>query len=131
MCTDADRPIVARGALRTIEYAVCLNGSVPARDFIEELPQAELSRLAALFQRLADTGKIADPRKFKKLEGKLYEFKRYQVRTGCFRIENRWILTHGFIKQKDKWPRRELERAERIMREHLQREEEQEEETCR
>ena len=34
--------MVVRGAMRTIEYAVCSNASMPAREFIEdELSQAE------------------------------------------------------------------------------------------
>ena len=42
MSGDADRTVVVRGAMRTIEYAVCSNASMPAREFIEdELSQAE------------------------------------------------------------------------------------------
>lgn len=121
MRRDADRPILVRGSLRTIEYAVRANGSMPAKDFIEGLDENELRRLDTLFHRMADTGWIRDCQKFKQVDGKIYEFKRYQTRVGCFHVRNRWRLTHGFIKKSDKWPKREIERANRIMREDLER----------
>lgn len=71
---------------------------------------------------MAEVGRISDPRKFKKLQGKLFEFKRFQIRVACFQIGNRWILTQGFVKKSDAWPRKEIERAEQIMEEHLARE---------
>ena len=52
MAKEADRPaVVVRGMMRTIEYAVCANGSMPAKEFIEEkLNERDLARLVALFQ---------------------------------------------------------------------------------
>ncbi|MEE9296626.1 MAG: type II toxin-antitoxin system RelE/ParE family toxin [Phycisphaerae bacterium] len=98
------------------------NRSTPAKDFIEALDVGEQIKLDTLFRRMADTGKVWDDRKFKQVRGKIYEFKRYQTRVGCFRVEDRWILTHGFVKKAPRWPRSEIERAERIMNEHLGRE---------
>lgn len=121
MARSTARYVVARGALRTIECAVCSDGSMPAKDFIESLNEQEQRKLATLFNRMADTGKIWDPRKFKQIQDKIYEFKRYQVRIGCFSVANRWRLTHGFIKKQEKWPKSELKRAERIMGEDLER----------
>lgn len=121
MARETDR-VVVRGSLRTIEYAVCANGSMPAKDFIEGLEEKEQRKLAVLFQRMADTGRISNREQFKLVRGKLYEFKRYQTRVGCFRIQDRWVLTHGFIKKTDRWPRSQIERGERIMEEHLKRE---------
>jgi hypothetical protein len=121
MSREADRPIVVRGSLRTIEYAVCANGTMPAKSFIEGLDESELRRLDTLFRRMADTGKIHNSQQFKQVEGRIYEFKRYQTRLGCFQVGDRWRLTHGFIKKSDKWPRREIERATRIRQEDLER----------
>ena len=121
MRKDADRPIVVRGSLRTIEYAVCANGAIPAKDFIESLGESELRQLDTLFHRMADTGKIHNRQQFKQVDGKVYGFKRYQTRVGCFQVGDRWRLTHGFIKKSDKWPKREIERAIRIMQEDLER----------
>ncbi len=95
---------------------------MPAKEFIERLDESEQRRLDTLFRRMADTGKIFNREQFKQVEGKIYGFKRYQTRVACFRIENRWVLTHGFTKKGDGWRKSEIERAERIMKEHLARE---------
>lgn len=115
--------VVCRGARCTIEYAVRRNGTVPARDFIEqELTVPERARLFALFQYLADSGRNTNPQQFKKLEGRLWEFKRHQIRVACFQDGNRWILVSGFRKKEDRWRKSEIERAHGIMEEHLHRE---------
>jgi len=122
MSEEPDRvEVVVRGAMRTIEYAVCANGSSPARGFIESLDERDQRRLDVLFRRMADTGKIFNREQFKQVKGKIYEFKRYQVRVGCFQVQSSWILTHGFVKKSPRWPKSEIERAERIMSEELAR----------
>ena len=97
-------------------------GRVDARQgFIEGLDDSDQRKLDTLFRRLAETGKIFNREQFKLVNGQIFEFKRYQVRVGCFQIENRWLLTHGFIKKQHKWPKAELTRADRIRAEHLER----------
>ena len=118
MSKDADSIVVVRGNQRTIEYAVCANGSMPAKEFVEGLDESEQRRLDVLFRRMADTGKVFNTEQFKQVKDKIYEFKRYQTRVGCFQIGMRWILTHGFVKKGDRWRASEIERAERIMEEH-------------
>jgi hypothetical protein len=71
-------------------------------------------------RRIVDVGKILDHDLYQDVGN--IEFKRFQVRVGCFQVGNRWLLTHGFIKKTHKWPNSELKRAERIMQEHLDRE---------
>ena len=123
MSGDADSPIVVRGAMRTIEYAVCSNGSMPAREFIEgELSLAEQAKLLALFQRMADHGNVPNREQFKVVRGKVFEFKKHQIRVFCFRKDDRWLLTNGCKKKKDRLAPSEVARAERIMEEHLRRE---------
>lgn len=123
MTKDADRTVVVvRGAARTIEYAVCLDESMPAKEFIEGLDESSQRKLGTLFQRLADTGKIFNREQFKLVDEQIFEFKRHQVRVGCFQIGTRWLLTHGFVKKQDRWPKAELVRAHRIRVEHLERE---------
>ncbi len=117
-----DTFVLVRGTLRTIEFAVCTSGDSPAREFLDNLDEADQRRLDVLFRRMAETGKIFNLEQFKQVDGKIYEFKRFQIRLGCFQIGSRWLLTHGFIKKSPKWPMKELERAERIMEEHLRRE---------
>lgn len=122
MSKSVDSNIVVRGNQRTIEYAICADGSMPAKEFVDALAEGEQRRLDTLFRRMADTGKIFNEEQFKHEKGKIYGFKRYQIRIGCFQSEKRWILTHGFIKKDNRWPRSQIERAVRIMEEHLKRE---------
>lgn len=117
-----DTMVLIRGSMRTIEFARCANGDVPARQFIEDLDESDQRKLDVLFRRMADTGKIFNVEQFKQVDGRIYEFKRFKVRIGCFQIVNRWLLTHGFVKKQDRWPAAELEKAKRIMNEHLDRE---------
>lgn len=118
----AQTAVVYSGREFSIEYAVCLNEAMPARDFIEgQLNEREQRQLMALFTRLGDIGEIRNPQQFKKLEGKLWEFKRHQIRVACFQQGHRWILASAFRKKRDNWPRQEIERAQRIMQEHLAR----------
>lgn len=124
MGKQVDNVIVARGKWGTVVCAVCSNGSIPAEGFLRELKDnkkgsPDRAKMFALFKRMADVGTIRNKQQFKRVEGKIYEFKRHQVRVGCFQIGNSWVLTHGFIKKKDKWPRTEIDRAERIMKDHL------------
>ena len=44
--------------LRTIEYAICADGSMPAKEFVEGLDESEQRKLDTLFRRLAAMGKI-------------------------------------------------------------------------
>jgi hypothetical protein len=123
MSEGDDRPeVLVRGNLRTIEYAVCSDRSMPAREFVECLDESDQRKLEVLFRRMADMGKIFNREQFKLVEGKIFEFKRFQIRIGCFQIGARWILTHGFKKKGDRWPDSQLVRANRIMAEHLARE---------
>lgn len=117
----ADRPVVARGAARIVEYARAANGSYPAKEFVDSRPARDQRRLAVLFQRLADTGKINNREQFKRLSGKIWEFKRGQIRVACFQVKDRWRLTNGVIKKSDKWKKSDIERARRIMTEDLDR----------
>lgn len=123
MSEAADRArIVADGTMATIEYAVRSNGSMAAKEFIATLTETDQRRLAVLFKRLADIGRIMNREQFKRVEGPIWEFKRHQVRVACFQIGKRWLLTHGFRKKGDHWKPSELDRATRIMNEHLERE---------
>ena len=122
MSKDADNPIVVSGSFRTIEYAIAANGSMPAREFVENLSVAEKAKIAQLFRKMADLGKLPNREQFKSVRGGICEFKKHQIRVFCFRKDDRWILTNGYKKKRNKLARAEVDRAERIMREHLERE---------
>ncbi len=81
--------------------------------------------MQALFNRLAEHGKIVNNEKFKKLgemQGQaLWEFKSFQLRfLGGFAPGGRFLLAHGLRKKRDAHARRDLERAARVLRENRQ-----------
>lgn len=116
----SDRPIVEIGHKRIVACAMLLNGKCPAEDFLENLKRSDYAtfgKFSALFQRMANEGIIPNKQQFRKVEGEIWEFKCYQHRIGCYQDGPVWVLTHGFIKKRDKWPKEELERAKRIAKE--------------
>jgi phage-related protein len=118
---SAPTEIVARGNVFAIEAFISDQGGPLALKFLESLSEREQAQLAALFQRLADTGKIWNEQKFKHLEGSdsLFEFKANENRVLCFFfVGKRVILTHGFKKKQAKTPKREIERAENLKKEY-------------
>jgi len=122
MCREVDRPIVVRGTLRTIEYAVCANGTMPAGDFIQGLDESDQRKMATLFERMAGRGNVPNRQQFKLVRGKIFEFKKQQIRVFCFRKDDRWLLTNGYKKKEKRLDQGKIGRAERIMCEHLERE---------
>jgi len=103
-----------------IVCAVRENGNSPACEWLEKLQDQDRERfikLGALFQRMAQVGRVVDDRKFKKLKGDLWEFKSHQHRVGCYRDGGAWVLTHGFVKKQNKWRRSEIEKSISIIEE--------------
>jgi phage-related protein len=112
--------LVARGNVFAIEAFISDQGGALALKFLETLSEKEQVQLAALFQRLADTGKIWNEQKFKHLEGtdSIFEFKANENRVLCFFfVGKRVILTHGFKKKQAKTPKGEIEQAESLKKE--------------
>ncbi len=102
MSKDADSNIVVRGNQRTIEYAICANGSMPAKEFVEGLSEPDQTKLLVLFRRMAEKGNVPNRQQFKPVEDKIFEFKKQQMRVFCFRKDDRWLLTNGYKKKRDK-----------------------------
>lgn len=78
----------------------------------------EFEKLSALLQRVANEGTPSDTDKFKELRGEngLCEFKTSGgLRLFCFWDGGSLIVTtHGYLKDKQKAPKRELERAQKL-----------------
>ena len=120
------RYVVTMGVERNIVIAVRPNGRSPALKFLEGLEKNDrkvLRKFYALFQRMAERGVIRNKKKFRKEGGDdIYGFKgSAQHRIGCFLDRNTWVLTHGFVKKCDKWPIKEIGRAEKIMEDDRER----------
>jgi phage-related protein len=111
------RRVVYQGAVFAIAFAQETNGSCPAREFFDGLSLLDKAKLMALFQIAADHGRFHNPEKFGDLGGGLYEFKSFQIRMPFAYASNERgliLITHGFIKKKNKAPKEELKRAWRI-----------------
>lgn len=125
-----DEQIVLKGSAATIAYAMDAKGEMPAKAFFEDTkgkdaPSAqERAGLEQAFMVMAEHGTIRNDQQFKKERGEIYGFKKYQARVAAFRVGDTWFLTHGFKKKKDKWPEKELDRANRIRGEHMNRQRE-------
>lgn len=77
-----------------------------------------------LFDRLAETGRITNKEHFKKLTDRrgqaLWEFKRFQIRfLGSFAPGRRFLVADGLQKKQDGHRSENLDRAARILEEHL------------
>jgi hypothetical protein len=114
---NGDDTLVYAGSKRTIRYARRTTGAMLAKEFVEGLDEGDQRKLMNLFQRMGEEGLIFNKEKFRRVEDKLYEFKSFQIRIGCFQVSTTWFLTHGFIKKKDKWSRSEIDRGLTIMAE--------------
>jgi phage-related protein len=106
------------GAWGTIAYAKGANGALLAKEFFHGCQPEDKAKLRALFVRLADHSTIPNRQKFRQVEGAVFEVKSHQIRISCYRSEDVWYLLHGFVKKQDRWPKQEVERAVRLMREH-------------
>ena len=136
MKEDDIRNIAAKGRKRIIEYAIRKDGSMPAKEFLDGLDKRDRNHLRARFQHLADGGEqeMNNDQVFKAERPPFWTFKRKSknspkggdgmIRIPCFRIGNRWILTHGFWKPpQSEWPEHAFVLAEQIRQEFSAREE--------
>jgi hypothetical protein len=120
MAGRAETRLAENGDWGTVEYVVLRNGQCPAEEFVSALEVSDKAKLARLFQKMATVGRIANEEKFKKESGEIYGFKSFQIRIGCFRVGRAWLLTHGFRKKRNHWPKSELERADAIRNEYCE-----------
>jgi len=108
------RRIVYPGLKFTIAYIIDPSGACPAGEFFDSLGLPDKAKMNALFRTAADHAPFHNPEKFGNLGAGLYEFKSHQIRMpfAYSSSERQLILvTHGFIKKKDKTPREEIDRA--------------------
>ena len=109
---------VYQGPQFTVAFACDKGGDCPASEFFDSLDVSDKAKLTHLFRVAGDTGKFKNPEKFGDLGNGLYEFKSFQIRMpfAYAQDEPRLILvTHGFIKKRNKTPREEIKRARDII----------------
>jgi len=114
------RRVAYRGAVFAIAFAREKSGACAACEFFDRLSSLDKAKMMALFQIAGDHGKFYNPEKFGDLGEGLYEFKSFQIRMPFAYAKNERgliLVTHGFIKKKDKTPKEEIARAWRIYEE--------------
>jgi phage-related protein len=115
-----ERIIARKGALRTIAFARLRSDESPGAAFYDGLPMKDKVKLDHSFRLMADHGRIDNEEKFSRLEAGLFEFKEFQIRMPCAWDRHErglLIITHGFIKKRNRAPREEIQRAWRIFEE--------------
>jgi phage-related protein len=112
-----ERRVAYQGVVFAIAVAREKSGACPACEFFDKLSLLDKAKLMALFQITGDHGKFYNPEKFGDLGSGLFEFKSFQIRMPFAFAKNERgliLITHGFMKKKDKTPRAEITRAWRI-----------------
>lgn len=103
----------------TIE-AIVKNTECMVKTYIDSLVVADRTKVLALLERTAAHGPLTNDQKFKKLSGKIFEFKSSQDRLFCFFDgKQRIVITHGWKKKDARADKGEIQRAVQLMNEYL------------
>ena len=95
-------------------------GKCPPLEFIEELPVMEQAKIRNTLRLLQEFGTSLGMPHAKPIQGKLWELRPGGIRLFYFTyIEKQFIILHGYRKQSQKAPGREIEIALRRMEELL------------
>ncbi|MCD4823968.1 MAG: type II toxin-antitoxin system RelE/ParE family toxin [Phycisphaerae bacterium] len=86
---------------------------------LQKTERGVAGQFKAGFRRICDMGKLTG--NFKKEQGHIWAFKYGQYRIACYQAGDAWVLTNGFQKKKNKWPKEVFERAEQIRKVDLER----------
>lgn len=103
-------------------------GREPVADFLDALPDSARAKSVRHIELLTTYGVLLKEPYTKQVRGKIREL-RVADKIGAVRIlyfgfiEGRFILLHGFIKKTDKTPAREIDIAEKRMKDFLSRNE--------
>ncbi len=102
----------------SIVFYVDHRGKCPPREFIEELPVMEQAKIRNVLRLLQEFGNNLSMPHAKQIKGKLWELRPGGVRLFYFAyIGQQFVILHGYRKQSQKAPGREIEIAMRRMQE--------------
>lgn len=99
-----------------IDYYATSSGKIPVQEFIDDLPETAKSRVYNTLELLAEFGHLLRMPHTKKVVGTpLWELRilgKASVRTFYItRINQSFLLLHGFTKRKQKTPKKEIQIA--------------------
>ena len=112
----------------SIEFYHNEAGREPAADFLDALPDSARAKAVRYIELLTTYGVLLKEPYTKQIRGKIREI-RVADKIGAVwilyfgYIEGRFVLLHSFIKKTDKTPAREIDIAERRMKDFLARNE--------
>ena len=106
--------VVYRGREKRVVWTPDDSGRTHGKDYYEKLDYKERAKFQARFERLGNEGEIRNEEQFRHEQDGIYAIKIPRHRLLCFLDLRDVVITHGFKKQKDKLPRKELEKAQRI-----------------
>ena len=111
--------MVREGPVYSIKAHVRENGRCEAREFLDGLQEKERVKFERYFLRTCLKGRIANTEIFRYEGDGIWRFRSGRQRLLCFFTEDdEIILTHGYQKQKQRAPKKELDKAKRISREY-------------
>jgi phage-related protein len=104
-----------------IVFYVDHRGKCPPKEFIEELPVMEQAKIRNVLRLLQEFGSNLSMPHAKNIKGKLWELRPGGVRLFYFAsIGQQFVILHGYRKQSQKAPDREIEIAMRRMQEIME-----------
>lgn len=107
-----------------VSFYETASGQSPVEKFIEDLPKNDQVRFAEVIVGIEEQGLSYSRAQFRQLRGKLWEIK-FSSRCGGFRMtyvliqSDEMVILHAFRKTTQKTPSRDLDLAEKIMKEVL------------
>lgn len=86
-------------------------------DYFNELGLPQKRKILMLFKRIADFGRISDITKFRNEGNQIFAFKPQPDRLlSFFYTGKKIIITNGYLKKSQKLPKREKDKALKIMK---------------
>jgi mRNA-degrading endonuclease RelE of RelBE toxin-antitoxin system len=121
LCKLVLRLLLREGPARRLVWGADANGTFRAKEYFDALDIATQAKFEPWFTRMAETGKIRNPEKFRHEGGNLYAYKIGAHRLPCFFDGRDVVLIDGFAKKdmRSKRSVRALENAARLRDEHL------------
>lgn len=113
----------------TAEFYEKENGSIPVEQFLHSLDKKMMAKIYGLIGILEEKGNMLREPYSKYLEEGIFELR---IKSGndiarvlyFFYYEQKIIITNGFIKKRQKTPRKEIETAKKYKKDYLSRMEE-------
>lgn len=107
-----------------VDFYETSSGQSPVEKYIETLPKADQARFAEVLTGLEEHGLAYGRAQFRQLRGKLWEVK-FSSSSGGYRMAyvlltgDEMVILHAFKKSTQKTPLRDLDLAEKRMKEVL------------